>query len=147
MIKRKSGHVLTISSVSGLVGVPLRTAYSASKFAVTGYYESLRTELAQYNIAVSIIYPGYVNTNISQNSIMADGSAFGKKDSRIAGGMNVDRFAKKALKGIYLQENDIVIAQLKIHALLWARWFSPSLCYWVMSRYTKSSYEAREKAN
>ena len=50
MKKRKSGHIITVSSVAGLVGVPMSAVYSSSKFAVSGLSESLSPELAQFNI-------------------------------------------------------------------------------------------------
>ena len=50
MKKQKSGHIITVSSVAGLVGVPMNAVYSSSKFAVFGLSESLSPELAQFNI-------------------------------------------------------------------------------------------------
>ena len=65
MIERKSGQIVNISSMAGLVGVPVRTMYSASKFALSGFGKSLRAEVKPHGIDVIQIYPGYVNTNIS----------------------------------------------------------------------------------
>ncbi len=62
--RRQGGHVVNISSVSGLVGVRGMGTYSASKFAVVGLSESLRNELHRFKIGVSVICPGYVKTPI-----------------------------------------------------------------------------------
>jgi len=66
MLERRSGMIVCVSSVAGLMGAPWRTAYSASKHALTGFFGSLRTELAGNGVQVSIVYPGFVHTAISE---------------------------------------------------------------------------------
>uniref|UniRef100_A0A672RHI3 Uncharacterized protein n=1 Tax=Sinocyclocheilus grahami TaxID=75366 RepID=A0A672RHI3_SINGR len=69
MIRRGSGIIATVSSVAGFVGAPLATGYAASKHAVQGFFNSLRTELADYpNITISTICPGPVISTIVQNA-------------------------------------------------------------------------------
>ncbi|MEM8621699.1 MAG: SDR family NAD(P)-dependent oxidoreductase [Actinomycetota bacterium] len=65
------GHVVNISSVFGLLGIPSQAAYNSSKFAVRGYTEALRTELDITNSCVSAttIHPGGIRTNIARNAI------------------------------------------------------------------------------
>ncbi len=65
MIKQKIGHILATSSISGRFGFPLRSAYSASKQALHGFFETLFLENKQFNIRSSVIIPGRVRTNIS----------------------------------------------------------------------------------
>jgi NAD(P)-dependent dehydrogenase (short-subunit alcohol dehydrogenase family) len=68
MVRRGRGHIVNLASIAGLVGgVPLG-AYSTTKFAVVGYSESLRDELAPHGIGVTAICPGVINTPITQNS-------------------------------------------------------------------------------
>ena len=62
MLQRRSGHIVGISSMAGLRGIPFEPAYSASKAAVAAYLESLRSELRQRGIAVTTVFPGYVQT-------------------------------------------------------------------------------------
>ncbi len=62
------GHLVNISSVFGLVGVPTQSAYNASKFAVRGYTEALRQEMAGGNIHVCCVHPGGIKTNIARNA-------------------------------------------------------------------------------
>lgn len=62
MISQKSGYIINISSVAGLNGFKSGTAYAASKFAVNGFTESLREDLKQYGIGVSVVCPGSVKT-------------------------------------------------------------------------------------
>jgi NAD(P)-dependent dehydrogenase (short-subunit alcohol dehydrogenase family) len=64
---KDEGHVVNISSVFGLIGVPSQSAYNASKFAVRGYTESLRQELHGTGVGVTCVHPGGVKTNIVRN--------------------------------------------------------------------------------
>jgi short-subunit dehydrogenase len=66
MIERRTGHIINMSSIAGLVAAPTYTVYSASKFAVRGFTEALSRELGIYGISVSGIYPGGVATEFSQ---------------------------------------------------------------------------------
>lgn len=65
--KSSAAHIINISSLFGLIGVPTQAAYCASKFAVRGYSESLRAELGPLGIKVSTVFPGGVATNIVRN--------------------------------------------------------------------------------
>ncbi|MEO6656398.1 MAG: SDR family NAD(P)-dependent oxidoreductase [Pyrinomonadaceae bacterium] len=66
--REDSAHIVNVSSVFGLIAPPEQTAYSAAKFAVRGFTESLRHELADSNISVSSVHPGGIKTNIVRNA-------------------------------------------------------------------------------
>jgi len=69
LLKRaSSGHLVNISSVFGIVGIPTQSAYNASKFAVRGFTEALRQETAGSNISVCCVHPGGIKTSIARNS-------------------------------------------------------------------------------
>lgn len=68
MMRQRSGHVINMSSVAGLVGAPTYTAYAASKFAVRGFSEALRREVAPWGIKVSVVYPGGVKTEFASHA-------------------------------------------------------------------------------
>ncbi len=68
MLEKNSGHIANISSVFGLIGVPRQAAYNSAKFAVLGFTEALRHDLAETNIGVSCIHPGGIDTNIARNA-------------------------------------------------------------------------------
>jgi dehydrogenase/reductase SDR family protein 7B len=87
MVAKGSGKVIWISSIQGKLGTPYRTSYAASKFAVQGYCESLRSELASSNVSVHIVSPGYIRTNLSLSAVMGDGNAYSKMDETTANGM------------------------------------------------------------
>jgi short-subunit dehydrogenase len=73
-IENKSGHFVVTSSIVGKIGTPLRSSYAASKHALHGFFDSLRTEVYQDNIVVTLICPGFVNTNVSKNALTGDGT-------------------------------------------------------------------------
>lgn len=110
MLKQNSGHIVNILSISGLMGVPVRTMYCASKFAMDGFSKSLRSEVKPHGIHVTQVYPSYVTTNISKNAATGSGKSFGKVDENIKGGMPVDKAAEMILKAIMLKRNEIVVA-------------------------------------
>ena len=82
MLERNSGQIVGISSMAGVRGIPFEPAYSASKAAVAGYLESLRSELRQRGITVTTVFPGYVQTplldeiNAMMGADMSRGNAF-----------------------------------------------------------------------
>ncbi len=126
-ISKKSGQIVVISSIMGKLGTPLRSAYAASKHALHGFFDCLRAELYRDNIKVTIICPGYVNTNVSKNALTADGSKHNKDDAGNANGMSPDVFAKKALKSISKQKKEVVIAGIKETAAVYLKRFFPSI--------------------
>ena len=67
------GRIVGVASLTGLVGVPTRTAYAASKHAMRGFFDSLRIELEDTGVTVTMIYPGFVATGIRENATGADG--------------------------------------------------------------------------
>jgi NAD(P)-dependent dehydrogenase (short-subunit alcohol dehydrogenase family) len=68
MRKQRAGHIITISSVAGLVGTEFNSAYAASKFGVEGWMEALRFEIAPYNIRTTIVEPGFFRTDLLEDA-------------------------------------------------------------------------------
>ena len=79
MLKQGYGQLAVTTSIVGKFGFPLRSAYSASKHALQGFFDSLRAEYPQLD--VSIIIPGRIQTEISVNALDKDGKAYGKMDA------------------------------------------------------------------
>ena len=90
MIERRLGHIVNICSAAGISGVPFRTIYSASKFGLSGFGKAVRSEVSQHGVQVLNVYPGYVQTQVSHNSLTGDGNKFGRTDNAIKNGMSVD---------------------------------------------------------
>jgi NADP-dependent 3-hydroxy acid dehydrogenase YdfG len=72
--KSKQGHLVNLSSIFGIVGVPTQSAYNAAKFAVRGFTEALRHEMNDTNVHVCCVHPGGIQTNIARNSRSMDSS-------------------------------------------------------------------------
>ena len=112
MVRRRTGHIAVISSVAGRLGAPLRTGYSAAKFACCGYFEALRAEVEQaYGINVTVILPGSVRTAIAENAITGTGERRGRSDANIDNGMDADEAARRILAGLKDNAREIVVAE------------------------------------
>jgi NADP-dependent 3-hydroxy acid dehydrogenase YdfG len=72
--KQKSGQIITVSSMMGLITIPMKSMYAASKHALEGYFKTLRFEVSQFNIKVSMVEPMWAKTNIGTNMIAIDGN-------------------------------------------------------------------------
>lgn len=111
MAQRGSGNLAFISSIAGKVGVPMRTAYCAAKFGLAGYADALRAELSQSGVAVHVIYPGSVATNVSRNALTADGAKRGVSDKAIDNGIPADAAAKMMLDEMAAGTREIIVAE------------------------------------
>ena len=133
------GKVIWIGSIQGKLGTPYRTSYAASKFAVQGYCEALRSELASSNVSVHIVSPGYIRTNLSLSAVMGDGKAYSKMDDTTANGANPDEVASEILNSVAVGRNDFVVAATVSAKLgLWLKFIAPSfLEKMLVKRYEK----------
>lgn len=117
MIERRSGHIVPISSVIGYVGVPLRSAYAASKHALHGFFNALRAETHRHGIRVTIVCPGYVRTNVSHNALRGDGTAHGQLDDTHAKAMLPEQAAPAILRGVARNQREVHVGGPEIHAI------------------------------
>lgn len=123
MHKQKGGAVIVISSIAGKFGFYLRSAYSASKHALHGFYESMRMEEEDKGIQVLIVCPGKVATNISVNALTGDGKSHAKMDSQTSAGVSADYCANEILKGLLAGKEEIFIGGKELRAVRVKRWF------------------------
>lgn len=128
MLERKYGHIVAISSVVGKFGYPLRSAYSASKHALHGFYESLYTELRHQQIYVTIIYPGRIRTNISVNAMTKTGESHGQMDPGQEKGMHPQKCAKQIMKAISKKKIEKFVGG-KEGIMVWLRKYAPALFF------------------
>lgn len=126
MIKQESGYIAVTSSVAGKLGTKERSGYAASKHALHGFFDSLRSEIAPHNISVTIVCPGYIQTDISKNAITADGNKYGKMDTNQENGMPVDKCAKKILEAIVSKKSEVYMGGKEIFGVYLKR-FLPKL--------------------
>lgn len=100
MLTHQLGHIVTVTSLTGKFGSPKRSSYAASKHALHGFFDSLRAELGDSPLRITLVCPGFVRTNISIHALRADGSAQGTMDDATGKGMAPERLAEKMLGAI-----------------------------------------------
>jgi dehydrogenase/reductase SDR family protein 7B len=122
-LSRQTGHFVVISSVMGKLGTPMRSAYAASKHALHGFFDCLRAEVYDDNVKVTIICPGYVQTNVSINALTGDGSKNNSMNKTTAAGLTPEDFANKALTAIARQREEIYIGKKEILGIYIKRFF------------------------
>ena len=143
MLARQKGHIVVISSVQGIIGLPGRTAYSASKHALHGFFDGLRAEVAARGVSVSLLCPGYVRTSLSLNAVDASGGKYGQMDETTAKGMPPEKFAAQALEAIARRDAQIVIADdTSAFVGVYLKWLCPHVLEWVMRKRAKKAAAA-----
>jgi len=111
MVAQGSGHIVAISSVAGIVGSPLRSAYSAAKHGLIGYHDSVRAETAHLGLKVLVVAPGSVKTNVSRNALDSNAKARGFSDAAIDGGMEADDAAAAIMAALVAGQRELILAQ------------------------------------
>ncbi len=136
MIKRRSGSIVCVSSVAGIMGTQLRTGYSGSKFAVHGYMEGLRAELHQHGIQVLVAAPGYVNTDVALNAMNGNGQAAMLKDQNNLDGISPKECALSLMQAIERGKHEVIIGKGVSRIAPWIKRLSPALTRHIQRKYT-----------
>jgi short-subunit dehydrogenase len=123
MQQQKSGQIVVTSSISGKLATPMRSGYCASKHALHGFFDALRSEIYKDNIGVTLICPGYIHTNISLNAVAADGSKFGKMDENQANGMSPEECAKRIVEAVYAEKQEVYMGGKEVLGVYLKRFF------------------------
>ena len=131
--KQKSGRFIVISSIAGKFGFFLRSAYSASKHALHGFYESLLLEEEKNNIKVLLVCPGKINTDISVNALNSEGKTHGVMDHNQATGMSVNECVRQLFKAVEKDKKEVLIGNKEIKAVTLKR-FLPGVFWKVIRR-------------
>lgn len=126
-IAQNHGHFVVVTSVTGKVATPVRSAYAASKHALHGFFDSLRSEVYKNNISVTLILPGYIKTQLSYNALVGDGSKQDKMDAATDSGLLPSVFAKKMIRVIEKKKNEATIGGVKEVASVYLKRFFPGL--------------------
>ena len=126
MISRKSGHIVTMSSIVGKFGSPRRSTYSASKHALHGYFDSLRFEVQDDGIDVTLVCPGFINTDISRHALTAQGEPQNTMDKKTTRGLSTEEFSEKVLKAIRGKKKEVNIGKYEVMGVYLKR-FVPGL--------------------
>ncbi len=110
MVEAGGGRIVAISSVAGIAGVPLRSAYCAAKHGLIGYHDSVRTETAHLGIEVLVVCPGSVRTDVSRNALDAKGMPRGASDDAIDSGMTPDEAAARIVSALRAGGRELILA-------------------------------------
>lgn len=132
-LKQKSGHFVTVTSLTGVFGTPYRSAYAATKHALHGFFDSLRAELVDDNINVTLISPGFIKTQVSINAFVGNGEAQGSMDNRQNNGMQVDVFTKKMLRAMAKKKKEVYIGKKEV-LMIYIKRYMPWLYYRMIPR-------------
>jgi len=119
------GSVVGVSSIAGHVGLPGRTGYSASKFAIQGFLDALRTENLKTGLHVLVVCPGYTASNIRNTALVADGSAQGETPRDEEKMMKPEEVAEAIYKAVVGRKRKIILTVLG------------KLAVWITKRFPK----------
>ncbi|MBJ6110815.1 SDR family oxidoreductase [Hymenobacter sp. BT523] len=106
---QSKGTIVGISSIAGYRGLPGRTGYSASKFAMNGFLEALRTELLDQGVNVLTAAPGFTASNIRNTALAADGSSQGESPRDEGAMMTSEAVADEILKAVQQRKRTLVL--------------------------------------
>ncbi|MFK7813842.1 MAG: SDR family oxidoreductase [Maribacter sp.] len=99
-ITNQNGHYVTVTSLMGKFGSPYRSGYCGAKHALHGFFDVLRMEHEKDGISVTLICPGFVNTNVAKNALTANGSAQNEQDTATQSGMLPEVLAKRMIRAV-----------------------------------------------
>jgi short-subunit dehydrogenase len=115
----------------GKFSSPYRSAYCGAKHALHGFFDALRLEHDKDNIKVTMICPGFVNTNVARNALIGDGSSQDIQDTATENGLEVSVFAKRMLKAIKKEKFEAYIGKGETKGIYLKR-FLPKLLHKVV---------------
>ena len=132
-IKQNAGHIVVISSVAGKFGFHLRSAYSAAKHALHGFFESLRMEVYDNNIQVLMVCPGKIKTNVSINAITENGEKLNEMEASHEKAMSAEDCAIQILYAISKSKYEVFIGGAELNAVRLKRFF-PNLFFRIIRK-------------
>lgn len=146
MVKAGGGRIVAISSVAGIVGVPLRSAYCAAKHGLIGYHDSVRAETEHLGVKVLVVAPGSIRTNVSRNALTADGSRRGMSDEAIDNGMPPSDAAQAILTALEAGKRELVLATGRERDIADLRRRDPEAAFERISTVVRGGYAKRMAA-
>ncbi len=129
--QQKQGHFVTITSLMGKFGSPYRSGYCGAKHALHGFFDVLRMEHEKDNIDVTLICPGFIQTNVAKNALTGDGSAQQKQDEATANGITAQECAQKIVRAMEQKKFEVYIGGKERFAIYLKRFF-PKLLHKVV---------------
>jgi short-subunit dehydrogenase len=127
LLERGGGHIAVTTSIAGRFGFPLRCAYSSSKFALYGFFETLQAEYYARGIRVTLVCPGRVRTNISRYALDKGGVPHGVLDPGQAGGLPAEKAAARIVRAVRRGRREVLVGRGELLMVFIKRFF-PGLC-------------------
>jgi dehydrogenase/reductase SDR family member 7B len=121
-ILNNRGSIIGISSINGYRGTPARTAYTASKYAMNGFFESLRTEVMKRGVHILVACPGFTASNIRNNALTADGTVQGESPREEEKMMTALEVAEAILSATIKRKRDLVLTRQGKLAVFLNKW-------------------------
>jgi short-subunit dehydrogenase len=125
-LKQTQGRIVAVSSLAGKNGIPTRSGYAASKHAMAGFFDSLRIELTETGVTVTVIYPGFVKSEIRERAFDADGQPLKKSPVREAEVMTPEECARIMIDAIARRKREEVMTW-RGKLGLWVKLIAPGL--------------------
>jgi len=127
MLERKFGQHVVITSATGIISTPLRSAYASAKHALHGFYDALHAEVYAKNVRVTLVCPGFIQTKISYNALTGDGKKHGKVEEQIKNGYTPEDAVKKIINAVENRKEELYFGGLKEMAAIYLKRFAPSI--------------------
>ena len=140
MVKAGGASIVAISSVAGIAGPPLRSAYAAAKHGLIGYHDSVRAETAHLGMKVLVVAPGSVRTNVSKNALDAEAHARGVSDVAIDNGMDPMVAASRILNALKAGERELILAEGMEAEIARLRRADPNALFDLMAKMVAAGY-------
>ena len=122
-VQQQAGHYVVVTSLMGKFSSPYRSGYCGAKHALHGFFDALRMEHQKDQIKVTLICPGFVNTNIAKNALVGDGSLQNSQDKATENGLSVEQFVNRMLKAIQKEKFEAYIGKKEILGVYLKRFF------------------------
>jgi short-subunit dehydrogenase len=121
-LKKAGGRIVVVSSGGGKIPTPTVIGYAASKWAVSGFSDTLRIELRQSGVSVTVAYPEWVATGISTRALRADGTMLGEAVAQEKGAMSAEESARRILKAAAGRKREVMSARLRLGVIMSPIW-------------------------
>lgn len=125
-LKKSKGRLVGVSSLTGKTGVPTRSGYGASKHAMAGFFDTIRIELKEAEVSVTMIYPGFVSTEVRQQAMGGDGKPIGKSPVKEDKVMTVEKCVDLMIPVIASRKRELVMT-FRGKMGMWLKLIAPRL--------------------
>jgi short-subunit dehydrogenase len=125
-LKESRGRLVGVSSLTGKAGIPTRSGYGASKHAMAGFFDALRVELKESGVSVTMIYPGFVSSEVRQRALGGDGKPLGESPVKENEVMSVEKCVNLMIPAIASRKREVIMT-FRGKIGMWLKLIAPGL--------------------